>query len=123
MTATVGYPRCRLPLLYHGDAVIVGGSLAGVAAALELAAHDRRVLLLSDGTYLGREITGTLRYWLPPDERPVPALLRPALAGPATPGTELPLHPDRLKRGLEDALLAAGVRLLYASRPVAVHTG
>jgi len=44
------------------------------------------------------------------------------LAVPAGAG-ELALVPDKLKTALEDLLLDAGVTLLYAMRPVAVHVG
>ncbi|MDQ3700578.1 MAG: FAD-dependent oxidoreductase, partial [Chloroflexota bacterium] len=50
-----------------------------------------------------------------------PALLRPWIAEAAplpAAGAEIPLYPDAVKLGLEDTLLAAGVRILYASQPV-----
>ncbi len=56
-----------LPVLHECDAAVVGGSLGGVAAALALARAGRRVALIESRTYLGREITATLRPWLPAD--------------------------------------------------------
>jgi len=129
--------RPTLPVLRSVDVVVAGGSLAGVAAAIELARVRRRVLLVEPRTYLGREITATLRPWLPRGA-PLPALLeactgvqnpyqhrnpllRPDVSPPITytpTGDELALKPDKLKLTLEDLLMGAGVELLYASYPV-----
>ena len=62
---TVTLDRQALPILHISDAVVIGGSLAGVAAALTLARAGRRVALVESRTYLGREITATLRPWIP----------------------------------------------------------
>jgi flavin-dependent dehydrogenase len=132
-TEQVVYPPSELPVLFQGDAVVFGGSLAGIAAALRLAGAGRSVALVEPRTYLGREIAATLRPWLPVDRhkaRPEPIgsfLARleaesPEEAG-AGPETELPFALDSLKLHLEDSLLAAGVKLLYASLPVAICRG
>ncbi len=113
-----------LPVLHECDVAVVDGSLGGVAAALALARAGRRVILVESRTYLGREITATLRPWLPADgERPplIESLIE-AAGGAAVDG-EVPLRMDAVKVRLEDELLGAGVRLLYTSRPVAVCRG
>lgn len=33
----------------------------------------------------------------------------------------IPMHPDRLKRGLEDLLLERGIEFVYSSIPIAPH--
>jgi len=129
--------RPSLPVLRSAEVVIAGGSLAGVAAALELARVHREVLLVEPRTCLGREITATLRPWLP-RSAPLPALLeactgvqnpyqypnpniRPGALPPITytpTGDEIALKLDKVKLTLEDLLLGAGVGLLYASYPV-----
>ncbi|HET8629740.1 MAG TPA: FAD-dependent oxidoreductase [Thermomicrobiales bacterium] len=123
--AEVGYGRAALPVLFAGDVVVVGGSFAGVAAAVALARAGRRVALIEPRTYLGREVTATLRPWLAPGAAagaPLPeavrACLGPAALAAAERGDETPLVPDDVKRGLEDLLLGAGVYLLYATLPV-----
>lgn len=120
---SVGLDRPNLPILFAGEAIVVGGSLAGVAAALELARAGQRVLLVEGRTYLGREITATLRPWLPlPPTDGVsvwPDLISACLDGAAF-SIETSLKLDHVKRCLEDLLLAAGVKLLYASLPVQV---
>lgn len=83
------------------------------------------MILIEPRTYLGRDITATLRPWLVvdngtnPDRLPRP--IRTILVAhdlPNTPrGPEIPLHPDTVKRSLEDALIADDVDLLYASLP------
>ncbi|WP_158299428.1 FAD-dependent oxidoreductase [Paenibacillus antri] len=92
-----------LPVLFDVDAVVVGGSFAGVSCAERLARAGNKVLVIEQRTYLGRELTATLRPWLPAGDDGF-----------------APLHPDRLKRGLEDRLFAHGVQLLYATLPIAV---
>ncbi|WP_180268918.1 FAD-dependent oxidoreductase [Streptomyces sp. Ru87] len=62
-------PGRALPVLYDTDAAVVGGTLAGTAAAVELARAGRRVVLLEPGYDLGTELTAANRPWLmvPPD--------------------------------------------------------
>ncbi len=111
----------ELPVLHECDVAVAGGSLGGVAAALAQAQAGRRVALIESRTYLGREITATLRPWLPADgERPPLIASLIEAAGGAPVDGEVPLRMDAVKVRLEDELLGAGVRLLYTSRPVAV---
>lgn len=121
--------RCRsLPVLHRCTVGVIGGSFAGVAAALELARTGERVVLVEPRTYLGREVTATLRYWVPVPARsegPLPELIASCVEAShaqAVAGEYL-LHPDATKTRLEDLVLGAGVQLLYASLPVAVLAG
>lgn len=116
-------PATDLPILRQADAAVLGGSVAGVAAALRLRHAGFQVVLIEPRTYLGRELTATLRPWVqlgPPSA--LWSVLAPRLGVELTMG-ETPLHPDALKRTLEDLLLEAGVDLLYASLPVDVLEG
>src|ERR1035441_8638802 len=56
--------RSRLPVLRRADVVVIGGSVAGVGAALEFARAGRKVVLVEHRTYLGREVTATLKPWV-----------------------------------------------------------
>lgn len=117
--------RETLALLSSCAAVVVGGSFAGIAAALELARSGRSVTLVEPRTYLGREITATLRPWLPIiDESQAPTLIASAIkgAGKRQTGNRYALNLDALKIHLEGVLLEAGVKLLYASVVVGVQT-
>ena len=121
--------RRTLPVTYDGDVVVAGGSFAGVAAALVLARSGRRVILVEPRTYLGREVTATLRPWisvrsLQRVEQP-PELIQVCIqaSGGDAAGGEIPLEPDVLKRCLEDLLFEADVELVYASVPVGVDGG
>lgn len=123
----VQFSRRELPILRTAEIAIVGGSLAGVAAALEFARAGRKVVLIEPRTYMGREITATLRPWITLGEFPATELVEGLIAnarGKAEGLTlnEIPLHPDKLKIYLEDTLLTAGVDFLYASLPVGVVT-
>ena len=63
-----------IPLAAEVDVVVAGGSVAGVAAALEAAAQGRSVMLLAPRTYLGEDRADTLRLWLEDGETPTGTL-------------------------------------------------
>jgi ribulose 1,5-bisphosphate synthetase/thiazole synthase len=117
-----------IPELERKDIVILGGSFAGIACAVELAKAGQQVMIIEPRTYLGRELTAPLRPWLDlcsSDIPHCPELIQFAIAQSweesfAEGRTHLPLHPDRLKRALEDILIANGIALIYASLPVAI---
>jgi flavin-dependent dehydrogenase len=120
--ATLPIGGGALPVEATADLLVLGGSYGGCAAALAAARAGRSVVLAEPRTYLGYETSALLRPWLPRAalESP-PALFAPWLSEAAplpAVGDEVPLYPDAVKLGLEDALLAAGVRLLYASHPI-----
>ncbi|MDQ4098932.1 MAG: FAD-dependent oxidoreductase, partial [Chloroflexota bacterium] len=125
---SVAYRSRTLPILREVDAVVVGGSFVGITAALRLARDGRAVTLVEPRTYLGREVTATLRPWVSLAEGTstddLPELVRACVEASGTWGLrtadEVPLHPDKTKLALEDALLGAGVSLLYGSLPVAL---
>lgn len=124
----IHYRASRVPYLAAADVVVVGGTMAGVAAALTFAEAGRQVILVEPRTYLGREITATLRPWLPVPVDPTfvwPSLLAACLTESGTSATdgEIPLHLDAIKICLENLLFQAGVRLIYASLPVALLVG
>ncbi|CAH1192489.1 Thiamine thiazole synthase [Paenibacillus allorhizoplanae] len=119
-----------IPELEGKDVVILGGSFAGIACAVELAKAGQQVMIIEPRTYLGRELTAPLRPWLDLSSSDIPhcpELIQFAIEQSweesfVKSRTHLPLHPDRLKRALEDILIANGVALLYASLPVAIVT-
>lgn len=119
-------PAAELPVLFEADAAVIGGSFAGIACAVRLAQQGKKVVVLEPRTYLGRELTATLRPWLTLPEgmgrELLPLPIRQALRGqvPADDGRHVPLHPDTLKRGLEDLLAEQGIELLYATLPIAI---
>ena len=134
--AHVNLTRTELPVLREADVVVAGGSFAGVACAMRLAREGRKVLLVEPRTYLGREVTATLRPWVEASAS-LPALVL-ACTGQQNPAQfptgnyipkvepepplptagEIPLKLDKVKLVLENLLLEAGVGLLYASYPV-----
>jgi flavin-dependent dehydrogenase len=103
---------------------VIGGSFGGVAAALALARAGRKVVLVEARTYLGREVTATLRPWVHvPSEASLSGLSQVVRACIEASGTsptngEVALWLRAIKVRLEDLLLDAGVQLLYASLPV-----
>ena len=119
-SSSIQYTRPELPVLAECDALVLGGSFAGVAAALRLARAGRKVMLVEARTYLGREVTAHLQPWADSPSA-LPEWLRQA--GQVQDTGALLFGMDALKTSLEDALLAAGVRLLYASLPVQVLSG
>ncbi|PYE54978.1 FAD-dependent oxidoreductase [Deinococcus yavapaiensis] len=111
--------RAILLTAVPADLLVVGGGLAGIAAAMSAARRGASVVLTEEHTMLGRELFPTLRPWL--DSRALKRLdvLLGGLSDVAvTFGGEAALVPDAFKIALEDRLLDAGVRLLYGLRPV-----
>ncbi|MEX2536986.1 MAG: FAD-dependent oxidoreductase [Trueperaceae bacterium] len=109
----VHYTSRELPFLFDGDAVVLGGSFAGISAALKLATAGLSVALVEPRTYLGREVTATLRPWLnvgSQDCLPEPVesfveRLRDAPASEVSFAEEIPFAMDAIKLHLEDCLL------------------
>ncbi len=123
----VSFGEQALPILHRCDVVVIDGSLAGIAVALALSRAGHRTAVIERRTYLGREITATLRPWLrlptgPPSDLPEPLAVCCAAGRALSAGEEMALHPDAVVRALEDLLLKAGVWLLYAGTPVALIT-
>ncbi len=119
----------ELPVLWSGEVVVVGASLAGMTAALGFARAGKKTSLVEPRTYPGRDLFAVLRPWI---EKPAkmdleafPELPRQAIeaSGNKIVHGEFPLHPDMVKLRFEDLLLEAGVKLLYASQPVGVVYG
>lgn len=48
--------EAEIPLLANKDVVIIGGSFAGIACAVELAKAGQQVMIIEPRTYLGREL-------------------------------------------------------------------
>jgi hypothetical protein len=115
--------RSRLPVLRKADVVVIGGSVAGVAAALQFARAGRKVVLVEHRIYLGREVSATLKPWVDlgklASSRQVPELIAACLKKQATAEAEgeIPLWMDAFKVTLENLLLEAGVELVYAALP------
>jgi len=113
--------RARLPILREADVVVIGGSVAGVTAALQFARAGRNVVLVEHRIYLGREVSATLKPWVDLGKLAasgqVPELIAACLKKQATAEAEgeIPLWMDAFKVTLEDLLLAAGVELVYAA--------
>jgi len=107
-------PSDQLPVTHRVDLCVVGGTLAGVAAARAAAQAGASVLLLAAPPYLGEDLTATFRH--DPDLSPREEIARALFAED---GTRRPT-PMQAKRALEDAMSAAGADFLYGCHAVAV---
>ena len=87
--------RSTVPVLRRCEVAVAGGSFAGVSAALAFARAGRKVVLLEPRTYLGRELTATLRPWVKSDGA-LPEVVQ-ACAGGIDRSGELPLKMDTIK--------------------------
>jgi ribulose 1,5-bisphosphate synthetase/thiazole synthase len=108
----------QIPLAYQVDVLVVGGSTGAVQAAVSAAEAGAKVFLAAPYPYLGEDMTATLRLWLEEGEVPSRPLAKRIFSDPArleSRDTEYPPpRPMHVKKVLDDALLAAGVRFLYS---------
>lgn len=79
---TVRESARELPVAYEVDVVVVGGTSAGVAAAVEAAEQGARVFLAAPRPYLGEDLCGTYQLWLEPGEEPTDPLAKRLFAEP-----------------------------------------
>ncbi len=113
-----------LPLLTKCDVLVLGGSMAAVAAARELADRGNKVVLVEHRTYLGWDMTGTLRPWLAASVNPAVEQLPPILQeceprmAQSSSGDYWLFQTDVMRNHLEDGLLARDVTIIYASYPM-----
>jgi len=101
-----------VPIWHEVDLLVVGGTTAAVAGALEAASSGLRVALVADETYLGQDLAGAFQLW--PDEKD------PLIAEAFAASGGVPARPAALKRALESALLRAGIPFLYGCQPVGI---
>jgi ribulose 1,5-bisphosphate synthetase/thiazole synthase len=124
-------PDRPIKVIAEADVAVIGGSFAGLSSAIRFAQSGKTVIILEPRTYLGREITATLRPWIPMAneshagqrlewlERCLKECMEHDLGGFQS--HDVPLHPDRLKIALEDIILANGIKLLYATLPIGLQ--
>ena len=97
----------KLPVVYTVDIVVIGGSTAGVVAAVKAAQSGAQVFLAAQEPYLGEDICGTYRYWRE-DKNYASNLEKLIFAdGLAT--------PMQVKRTLDHQLIENKVNYLYSS--------
>ncbi len=97
----------EIPVAYNVDVVVIGGSTAGVAAAVEASRGGAKVFLLAQEPYLGEDVTGTFRLWTKGQ-----SILNTEL-GSAIWGEGLPSQ-LKVKRTLDNALIDNNVSFLYS---------
>lgn len=89
------------------DVVLIGGSTAGVAAAVEAAREGAKVFLAAQEPYLGEDITGTFRLWAK-DKSILNTELGEAIWNEGLP-SQL-----KVKRTLDNALIDNNINFLYS---------
>ncbi len=101
-------PDCVLPVIFEVDTLIIGGSSAGVAAAVKASEKSANVALISSEPYLGWDICGTLNLWKSKDAP------KSSLSDKIWNNGNLttPLH---VKRTLDDSLIENDIPFLYSS--------
>jgi ribulose 1,5-bisphosphate synthetase/thiazole synthase len=115
-------PAGNIPILADVDAVILSGSLAGIASALQFAKQGKRVMVVESRTYLGSEMTASLSPWIEQSYSLKSQLIDYCVnnCGKPIQNGMIVFQIDQLKILLEDLLLAAGVELLYSSLPITI---
>jgi ribulose 1,5-bisphosphate synthetase/thiazole synthase len=95
--------RMQTPIVADVDLLVVGGTSAGVAAALEARRHGATVLVVAPRAYLGEDIAGRYDWW---DQPPTGALDCELAQAIFAAGTSPPT-PMHVKLTLESRLLAS----------------
>ncbi|WP_218090858.1 FAD-dependent oxidoreductase [Paenibacillus solanacearum] len=110
------------------DVIVVGGSIAGCFTAQSAANLGLKVLLIEARTYLGREVTSTLRPWISclgredADQELMELLASEASFDSVAAEGEFPLSLGRMKKRLLSKLRSAGVQVLFMSGPAGILT-
>ncbi|HHV08821.1 MAG TPA: FAD-dependent oxidoreductase [Clostridiales bacterium] len=110
------------PVIYEAEDIIVGGGLKQLTAAIKLSKQDRKVLIITGGTYLLEELCNT-NMVISPDTGPeeegiLQEVLPEQVRDPEPDGKRWLLHPDRLKINAERVCEQYGIQLLYNSKVV-----
>ncbi len=74
----------NIPVAYDVDVAVVGGSSAGVAAAVAAAKEGAKVFVAAPRPYLGEDLCATYRLWLEPGEELDDPLAKELFHVPAT---------------------------------------
>jgi hypothetical protein len=98
----------KIPVAYSVDVVVIGGSLAGVAAAVEASREGCTVFLAAQEPYLGEDVCGTFRMWTN-DKSVLKTDLGNKIFGNGLP---TPMH---VKKTLDHELIDNNVDFLYSS--------
>nr|WP_262921441.1 FAD-dependent oxidoreductase [Maribellus maritimus] len=106
----------RIPVAYDVDVVVIGGSLAGVAAAVEASRAGARVFLAAQEPYLGEDVCGTFRLW-PKDQSVTKTELGNKIFGNGIP-TQL-----HVKHTLDNVLIENNIDFLYSCYTTDIITG
>jgi hypothetical protein len=97
----------KIPVAYDVDVIIVGGTLAAVAAATAAARKGASVFLAAPEPYLGEDICGTYRFWA--GQKATKTELGEKIFGAGLP---TPMH---VKKTLDNELIDNKVSFLYSS--------
>jgi ribulose 1,5-bisphosphate synthetase/thiazole synthase len=81
-TASIPVETANAPVIAEVDIAIIGGTSGAVAAAREAAGNGSRVFLVAPKTYLGEDICGTSRLWMPTQVPETADALEAALVSP-----------------------------------------
>jgi len=98
----------KIPVAYEVDVVVIGGSLAGVAAAVHASRAGARVFLAAQEPYLGEDVCGTYRLWTE-DNSVLNTELGEKIFGNGLP---TPMH---VKHTLDNELINNNIDFLYSS--------
>lgn len=97
----------KIPVAYNVDVVVVGGSMAAVAAAVEASKAGASVFLIAREPYLGEDICGTYRLWTSDKSATATALGNKIFGS----GLPTPMH---VKSTLDNALIDQKIGFLYS---------
>lgn len=116
---------CKTPIIENVDFAIIGGSISAVSAALFLAEHNYKVILIVKETYLISDLCSPNYYYLEniknEDNKYFNAIFNASIdAKDACYEGCRVLNPDRLKLNAEEVCDSYGIEYIYFALPIDV---